>query len=85
MREGVKWLPDQKTDLLFVNLNKTEKDFSPTTMYEDYAISETLFHWQSQSTTSSDSPTGQRYIHNLRIRTTWRYLSFQWTMDRRQW
>ena len=33
-------------------------------MYEDYAISETLFHWQSQSTTASDSPTGKRYIHH---------------------
>ena len=62
MREGVKWLPEKKTDLLFINLNKTEKDFSPTTMYEDYAINERLFHWQSQSTTSATSPTGQRYI-----------------------
>ena len=66
MREGVRWLPDQKTDLLFINLNKTEKDFSPTTMYEDYAINETLFHWQSQSTTSAESPTGQRYINHRR-------------------
>lgn len=63
MREGVKWLPEQKTDILLINLNKTEKDFSPTTMYEDYATNETLFHWQSQSTTSATSPTGQRYIH----------------------
>ncbi|WP_366937323.1 DUF3427 domain-containing protein [Alicyclobacillus sp.] len=23
-----------------------------------------LFHWQSQSTTSADLPTGQRYIHH---------------------
>lgn len=66
VREGVKWLPEQKTDLLFINLNKTEKHFSPTTMYEDYAINETLFHWQSQSTTSAESPTGQRYIKHCR-------------------
>jgi Domain of unknown function (DUF3427) len=33
-------------------------------MYEDYAISDELFHWQSQSTTSAESPTGQRYIHH---------------------
>ena len=33
-------------------------------MYEDYAISRTRFHWQSQSTTAADSPTGQRYIHH---------------------
>ena len=64
VREGVKWLPDKKIDVLFVTLNKSDKDYSPTTMYEDYSISETLFHWQSQSTTSADSPTGLRYINH---------------------
>jgi hypothetical protein len=34
-------------------------------MYKDYAISPTLFHWESQSTTSESSPTGQRYINHL--------------------
>ena len=62
MREGVRHFPELKADLFFVTLNKTETDYSPTTMYDDYAISDTLFHWQSQSTTSADSPTGQRYI-----------------------
>jgi len=33
-------------------------------MYEDYAINERLFHWQSQSTTAATSPTGQRYIRH---------------------
>ena len=33
-------------------------------MYNDYSINETLFHWQSQSTTAADSPIGQRYIHH---------------------
>ena len=32
-------------------------------MYNDYSINEILFHWQSQSTMSDNSPTGQRYIH----------------------
>jgi superfamily II DNA or RNA helicase len=63
-REGVKYLKDQRLDLFLINLNKSEKDFSPSTMYEDYAINSTLFHWQSQSTTSEESPTGQRYIHH---------------------
>jgi hypothetical protein len=31
-------------------------------MYNDYAISERLFHWKSRSTTSASSPTGQRYV-----------------------
>ena len=64
VREGVKYLPDKQTDVLFVTLNKSDKDYSPTTMYNDYAISPSLFHWQSQSTTSADSTTGQRYIHH---------------------
>ncbi|MGF1652355.1 MAG: DUF3427 domain-containing protein [Actinomycetales bacterium] len=29
--------------------------------YRDYAISPELFHWETQSTTSEDSPTGRRY------------------------
>ncbi len=47
-----------------VTLNKADKDYSPTTMYNDYSINESLFHWQSQSTTAENSPTGQRYIHH---------------------
>ena len=64
VREGVKWLPEKRLDVFFVTLNKADKDYSPTTMYRDYSISENLFHWQSQSTTAADSPTGQRYIHH---------------------
>ena len=64
VREGVKWLPEKKLDVLFVTLNKSDKDYSPTTMYEDYSINKTLFHWQSQSTTGDHSATGQRYIHH---------------------
>ena len=45
VREGTKYLPDKKTDVHFVTLNKAEKDYSPTTMYEDYSINEVLFHW----------------------------------------
>ena len=64
VREGVKWLPEIQTDVFFVTLNKADKDYSPTTMYNDYSISSELFHWQSQSTTAENSPTGQRYIHH---------------------
>ena len=64
VREGVKWLPEKNLDVFFVTLNKADKDYSPTTMYNDYSINSELFHWQSQSTTAADSPTGQRYIHH---------------------
>jgi len=66
VREGVKYLPDINTDVFFVTLNKSEKDYSPSTMYKDYALSDKLFHWQSQSTTSETSRTGQRYINHVR-------------------
>ncbi len=61
-REGVMRSEPLNLDAFFVTLRKAETDFSPTTMYQDYAISPTLFHWESQSTTASASPTGQRYI-----------------------
>jgi len=37
------------------------RSFSPTTRYQDYAISPHLIHWESQSSTREASPTGQRY------------------------
>ena len=61
-REGVWYSPDRNVDAFFITLKKSEADYSPTTMYADYPISPTLFHWESQSTTSVDSPTGQRYL-----------------------
>jgi len=64
VREGVKWLPDKEIDVFFVTLNKSDKDYSPTTMYKDYSINETLFHWQSQSTTNAEGKVGQRYINH---------------------
>jgi superfamily II DNA or RNA helicase/HKD family nuclease len=64
MREGVLHLPEIRADVFFVTLHKTAAHFSPTTMYQDYAVNERLFHWQSQSTTSADSPTGRRYVEH---------------------
>lgn len=40
VREGVKWLPEKQVDVLFVTLNKSDKDYSPTTMYNDYSTNE---------------------------------------------
>jgi len=62
-REGVLYVPELDVDAFFVTLQKSEADYSPTTLYRDYPISPTLFHWESQSTTSVASATGQRYLH----------------------
>lgn len=63
-REGVKYFEDKKTDIFFITLNKSDKDFSPSTLYEDYAINERLFHWQTQSRISEETNTAKRYIHH---------------------
>jgi superfamily II DNA or RNA helicase len=52
------------TDFFLVTLEKSERDYSPSTLYKDYAISPELFHWESQSRDTQRSPTGQRYIHH---------------------
>lgn len=61
-REGVLSIADANTELLFVTLNKCEKQFSATTMYHDYAISPTLFHWQTQNSSKPNSGRGLGYI-----------------------
>ena len=38
--------------------------FCPSTSYRDLALGPSLFHWESQSTTTAASATGQRYLHH---------------------
>uniref|UniRef100_UPI0040481396 DUF3427 domain-containing protein n=1 Tax=Algoriphagus sp. TaxID=1872435 RepID=UPI0040481396 len=63
-REGVALNSALNTEVLFINLIKSEENFSPTTMYDDYAINETLFHWQSQNSAGPDTPKGISYIQH---------------------
>ena len=51
------------TSLLFVTLNKSDKDFSPSTQYKDYVINEHLFHWQTWPKDSHSNEGGKRYIN----------------------
>jgi superfamily II DNA or RNA helicase/HKD family nuclease len=55
------------SDLFLVTLQKSERDYSPSTRYKDYAISATRFHWQSQSGDTQASETGQRYINHQEL------------------
>jgi len=59
---GVAENKEFNTELLFINFIKSEENFSPTTMYDDYAINETLFHWQSQNSAGPETPKGISYI-----------------------
>ena len=63
-REGVKTFNSSNTTALVVNLEKSEKHFSPTTMYKDYAISTSEFAWDSQNPTTPESQPGQLFQHH---------------------
>lgn len=63
---GVFNIPECNATLLFVTLNKSEKDFSPSTQYNDYLINEEYFHWQSQNTDSHSNNGGKRYTEQAR-------------------
>ncbi len=65
-QSGVYEAKPANVDLLAFTLDKSSGGFSPTTRYHDYAISRTLIHWESQSITRADSPTGLRYRHHER-------------------
>lgn len=60
-QSGLYKVPNEKVELLWITLNKSDRDFSPTTQYNDYAISENLFHWQTQNSVAHDS-TGRRFV-----------------------
>jgi hypothetical protein len=60
-REGVLNIPHLNAELLFVTLEKSEDHYSPTTMYNDYAMSDVIFHWQSQNSAREDRGRGLAY------------------------
>jgi hypothetical protein len=63
---GVGYLhfPEIKTVVSLVTFQKTEREFSPTTMYQDYPISRELLHWETQAQTSESSESGQNLINH---------------------
>jgi superfamily II DNA or RNA helicase len=62
LQAGVFYVDEENLDLLFVTLTKTDAGFSPSTMYKDYAMSPSRFHWESQNTAHPGSTTGRRYL-----------------------
>ncbi|MEO5876783.1 MAG: DUF3427 domain-containing protein [Streptosporangiaceae bacterium] len=63
--QGIRWVEEEQADLFMVTINKTGKGFKPTTMYNDRAITPTLFQWETQSDAREASRDGQRYIHHI--------------------
>jgi hypothetical protein len=62
--EGILECKELNTELLFITLNKSEENFSPSTLYNDFAISDSLFHWQSQNSARPDRGKGRSYIEH---------------------
>lgn len=58
---GVFNIEELNTELFFVTLNKSDKDFSASTMYDDYVVSENQFHWKSQNTDTHQGR-GKRFV-----------------------
>ena len=56
---GVLHFKEIKAYALLVTFQKTEREFSPSTMYADYPISRELMHWESQSNTVQTSEAGR--------------------------
>lgn len=61
VQQGVYCVAPLSLDLFFVTLDKDPRDFTPTTLYADYPITPTTFHWATQSRTRERSETGLRY------------------------
>ena len=61
---GIFHFADIKAYVLLVTFQKSERDFSPSTMYADYPISRELMHWESQANTPQNTETGQNLIHH---------------------
>jgi superfamily II DNA or RNA helicase len=59
---GIVKLEAERREILLVTLDKSSASFSPTTRYRDYAISPSLFHWETQSSASVSRPSGRRYL-----------------------
>jgi len=84
-REGVRYVEPLKTDIFLFTMDKSPTSFTVTTRYKDYAISEDLIHWESQSKTKSDSKVAQRYINHSSNGTTVLLFGRQRVTDNAYW
>ncbi len=61
---GTRQAPDLSAEVFDITWRKTEKAYSPATMYRDYAISPQEIHWESPNNLSYDSPATRRYVEH---------------------
>ncbi len=67
---GTREVADLRADAFDITWQKTEKAYSPTTMYADHAVSAQEIHWESPNALADDAATTRRYIeHEARGRS----------------
>ena len=71
---GTQYNMERKFAMVFVTLNKSDKEYSPTTLYEDYAISANQFHWQSMNSVRIGSEEGNRITQQKE--NGWKFILF---------
>lgn len=62
---GVFNIDEKNTELFFVTLNKSDKNFSESTMYDDHVVDKHRFHWQSQNSDSHEG-SGKRFVEQAK-------------------
>ena len=60
--KGVAWIPETRAYIMLVTLEKDGDSFTERTRYRDYAISPSVFHWQSQATAWPDRGDGAHVV-----------------------
>jgi hypothetical protein len=58
----VAWVPEHSAYIMLVTLEKHADTFTERTRNRDYAISPSVFHWQSQASARPDRGDGQRLV-----------------------
>lgn len=71
---GTQYNVERKFAMVFVTLKKSDKEYSPSTLYEDYAISQLQFHWQSMNKVTKQCDEGQRITQQRN--NGWKFILF---------
>jgi len=54
--------------ILYVNVKKSEKEFSRSTLYQDWALTESLFQWESPNNWVQHRGQGKRFLDEIQAR-----------------
>lgn len=62
---GTYYQRNRNVDAFFITKIKSEKEFSKSTRYNDFAKNVDVFHWESPNNTKLESVAGQRYTNDI--------------------